>query len=79
MRRILSFLPAASLALLAACSAPPPPAPEHRPEPQAAPAAAPASITQAATAYKGAAQVATAQTEDAAKKEQADIDAAAAQ
>lgn len=58
--------------LLSACSAPTSPDPEQRPDPQAT--ASP--ITETANAYKGAAQAAAAQTEQAAKREADQVDAA---
>ena len=64
---------------LAACSPPKPPEEERRPEPQAeGTQAQPASaIVQAADAYKGAARAAVANSEQAAAKEKAALDAAA--
>ena len=66
MRMILSI----ACLLVAACSPPKPPEEERRPEPQAA------AVVQAADAYKDAARAAVADTEDAAAKEKAALDAA---
>ena len=65
--------------VLAGCSPPEPPEEECRPEPQAeGTQAQPASaIVQAADAYKGAARAAVANSEQAAAKEKAALDAAA--
>lgn len=62
-----------SCVLLSACSAPAPPEEERRPEPQAQPKSA---LVDTANAYKDSARAATAATEDAAKREQAELDAA---
>lgn len=81
MRRLLPSL--SICLLLAACSSPTPPAHQDQPQPQAAaPAAAPSPnttspITETANAYKGAAQNAVNQTEDAAAQEKAQLDQAA--
>lgn len=59
--------------LVAACSAPTPPDEERRPEPQAQPKSA---LVETANAYKDSARAAVAETEDAAKRQQAELDAA---
>ena len=59
--------------LLSACTAPKPPEEERRPEPQAQPKSA---LVETANAYKGAATASVTATEDAAKREQAELDAA---
>lgn len=59
--------------VLAACSSPKPPEEERRPEPQAQPKSA---LVETANAYKGAARASVTASEDAAKREQADLDAA---
>ena len=58
--------------LLSACSAPKPDE-ERRPEPQAQPKSA---LVETANAYKDSARASVAATEDAAKREQATLDAA---
>ena len=64
--------------LLAGCSSPTPPDEERRPEPQAQPQSPPKSaLLDTANAYKGAARASVTATEDAAKREQAELDAAA--
>lgn len=60
--------------LLAACSAPKAPDEERRPEPQAQPKT---TLAQATNGYKGSARAAVTASEAAAKREQADLDAAA--
>jgi outer membrane biogenesis lipoprotein LolB len=63
--------------LLAACSAPKPPEEERRPEPQAPVTAQPKSaLVETADGYKDAARASVAASEDAAKREQAELDAA---
>ena len=69
--RIAASTAVLSALLLAACAPPKPPEEERKPEPQATPA-----LTQQANAYKDAARDAVAASEDAAKKEQAALDAA---
>lgn len=65
------------IASLGACSPPEAPEEERRPEPQAAgAAAAKPAIVEAANAYKDAARQAVADSEDAAAKEKAALDAA---
>ncbi len=59
--------------LLTACSAPKPPDEERRPEPQAQPKSA---MVEAANGYKDSARASVTASEDAAKHEQADLDAA---
>lgn len=59
--------------VLAACSSPKPPEEERRPEPQAQPTSA---LLENANAYKGAARASVTASEEAAKREQADLDAA---
>ena len=59
--------------LLSACSAPKAPDEERRPEPQAQPKSA---IVEAANGYKDRARASVTASEDAAKREQADLDAA---
>ena len=59
--------------LLSACSSPEPPDEERRPEPQAQPKSA---LVETANAYKDAAHASVAASEDAAKREQAQLDAA---
>ena len=59
--------------LMAGCSSPKPPDEERRPEPQAKPKAA---LVQTANAYKDSARASVTATEDAAKREQAALDAA---
>jgi len=59
--------------LLAACSEPKVPDEERRPEPQAQPKSA---IVETANAYKNSARASVSASEDAAKREQADLDAA---
>jgi len=63
--------------LLAGCSSPKPPDEERRPEPHAQPQSQPKSaLVETANAYKGAAHASVAASEDAAKREQAALDAA---
>ena len=59
--------------LLSACSSPKPPQEERRPEPQAQPKSA---LVETANGYKDAAHASVAASEDAAKREQAELDAA---
>lgn len=59
--------------VLAACSSPKPPEEERRPEPQAQPKSA---LVETVNAYKGAARASATASEDAAKREQADLNAA---
>ena len=59
--------------LLAACSMPKSPDEERRPEPQAQPKSA---LVETANAYKYRARASVAASEDAAKREQAKLDAA---
>lgn len=76
-QRAISAMPSLAVlacVLLAGCSAPTPPDEERRPEPQAQPKSA---LMETANAYKDAARTSAAATEDAAKREQADLDAAA--
>lgn len=68
--RIASSLACVFSLALAGCSPPTPPEEERRPEPQAA------AVVQAADAYKDAARAAVANTEDAATKQKAALDAA---
>ncbi len=68
--RIASSLACLLVLALAACSPPKPPEEERRPEPQAA------AVVQAADAYKDAARAAVANSEEAAAKEKAALDAA---
>ena len=72
-------MPAALLLVclgLAACSPPQPPDEERRPEPKAQETRPQSGIVQAADAYKDAARAAAAQSENAAAKEKAALDAA---
>ena len=69
----LPFLAVLSCVLLTACSSPKPPDEERRPEPQAQPKSA---LVETANAYKDAARTSVTSTEDAAKREQAELDAA---
>ena len=71
--RALPFLAVLSCVLLAGCSSPKPPDEERRPEPQAQPKSA---LVETANAYKDAARTSVTATEDAAKREQAELDAA---
>jgi outer membrane biogenesis lipoprotein LolB len=59
--------------VLSACSSPKPPDEERRPEPQAQPKSV---LLENANAYKGAARASVTASEEAAKREQADLDAA---
>ncbi len=59
--------------LVPACSSPKPPQEERRPEPQAQPKSA---LLETAHAYKDAARASVSASEDAAKREQATLDAA---
>lgn len=59
--------------VLTACTAPKAPDEERRPEPQAQPKS---SLVDTANAYKDSARAAVAATENAAKREQAKLDAA---
>lgn len=59
--------------VLAGCSSPKPPEEERRPEPHAQPKSA---LVETANAYKGAAHASVDASEDAAKREQAALDAA---
>ena len=68
---IASSLACLLVLTLAACSPPKPPEEERRPDPQAKPA-----VVAQADAYKDAARAAVANTEDAATKEKAALDAA---
>ena len=68
--RIVSPLACLLVIALAGCSPPKPPEEERRPEPQAA------GVVQAADAYKDAARAAVANTEEAAAKQKAELDAA---
>ncbi|MEF9979607.1 MAG: hypothetical protein RR834_14070 [Thermomonas sp.] len=70
--RIASSLACLFALVLAGCSPPKPPEEERRPDPQAKPA-----VVAQADAYKDAARAAVANTEDAATKEKAALDAAA--
>ena len=79
----LSRIPCASRAMpafvalvcvvLSACSAPEPPDEERRPEPQAQPKSA---LVETANAYKDSARASVAASEEAARREQAKLDAA---
>lgn len=60
--------------LLSACSAPKAPDEERRPDPQAQPKS---TIVATANGYKDNARAAVTASQDAAKREQADLDAAA--
>ena len=71
--RALPLLAVLAGVLLAGCSAPKPPDEERRPEPQAQPKSA---LVETANAYKDAARTSVTATEDAAKREQAELDAA---
>jgi hypothetical protein len=63
--------------LLPACSSPKPPEEERRPEPQApAPAQPKSALVETANGYKDAARASVVASEDAAKREQAELDAA---
>ncbi|QDA57242.1 hypothetical protein [Thermomonas aquatica] len=70
--RIASPLACLLVLALAGCSPPKPPEEERRPDPQAKPA-----IVAQADAYKDAARAAVANSEQAAAKEKAALDAAA--
>mgnify|MGYP001765054803 CR=1 FL=1 len=61
---------------LAACSPPQPPDEERRPQPKAQETRPQSGIVQAADAYKDAARAAATQSENAAAKEKAALDAA---
>ena len=69
----MPFLTALACVLLAGCSSPKPPDEERRPEPQAQPNSA---LVETANAYKDAARASVSASEDAAKSEQAKLDAA---
>ncbi len=69
----LPFTAVLACVVLAGCSAPKPPDEERRPEPQAQPKSA---LVETANAYKDAAHASVTATEDAAKREQANLDAA---
>ena len=71
-RKARTALALLAIAALAACSPPQPPDEERRPEPKANPA-----VIAQADAYKDAARAAVADTEQAAAKEKAALDAAA--
>lgn len=60
--------------LLVACSAPKAPDEERRPDPQAKPKSA---LVETANGYKDSARASVTASEDAAKREQAELDAAA--
>lgn len=62
--------------VLTACSPPEPPDEERRPEPKTADARPTSGVVQAADAYKDAARAAVANSEQAAAKEKAALDAA---
>ena len=68
--RIASSLACLLALALAGCSPPKPPEEERRPEPRAE------AVVQAADAYKDSARAAVANTEEAAAKEKAALDAA---
>ena len=69
--RIASSIACLLVLAVAGCSPPKPPDEERRPDPQAKPA-----VVAQANAYKDAARGAAAQSEDAAAKEKAALDAA---
>lgn len=70
--RIASSIACLLVLAVAGCSPPKPPDEERRPDPQAKPA-----VVAQANAYKDAARGAEAQSEDAAAKQKAALDAAA--
>ena len=74
-RALRAFPPLAFLActLLAACSPPEPPDEARRPEPQARPKS---TLVETANAYKDTARASVAESEAAAKRQQAELDAA---
>ena len=69
--RIASTLACLLVIALAACSPPQPPEEKRRPKPRAV-----ASVVQVADAYKDSARTAVANTEEAAAKQKAALDAA---
>lgn len=71
--RALPVLAVLACALLPGCSAPKPPDEERRPAPQAQ---ATSALVETANAYKDSARASVAATEDAARREQAALDAA---
>ena len=71
--RAMPSLAMLACVLLAGCSSPKPPDEERRPEPQAQPKSA---LVETANAYKDAARTSVTATENAAKREQAELDAA---
>ena len=71
--RAMPVLALLACVLLAGCSAPKPPDEERRPEPQAQPKSV---LVETANAYKDAARTSVTKTEDAAKRQQAELDAA---
>lgn len=71
--RAMPSLAVLACLLLSGCSSPKPPDEERRPEPQAQPKSA---LVETANAYKDAARASVTATEGAAKREQAELDAA---
>ena len=71
--RALPALAVLACVLLPGCSSPKPPDEERRPEPQAQPKPA---LVETANAYKDSARASVSATEDAARREQAALDAA---
>ena len=74
--RIASSIACLLVLAMAGCSPPEPPAEERRPEPKAADARQTSGVVQTADAYKDAARAAVANSEQAAVKEKAALDAA---
>lgn len=70
--RAMPSLAVLACVLLSGCSSPKPPDEERRPEPQAQPKSA---LVETANAYKDSARASVTATEDAAKREQAELDA----
>ncbi len=71
--RAMPALAVLACVLLPGCSAPKPPDEERRPEPQAQPESA---LVATANAYKDSARASVSASEDAARREQAALDAA---
>ena len=71
--RAMPSLAVLACVLLSGCSSPKPPDEERRPEPQAQSKSA---LVETANAYKDAARTSVTATEGAAKREQAELDAA---